>query len=177
MPESCNGVLEANGSTRSRATRTLRLSEDQHSGGDSSETESSFVTAGSHVSVGSGLGNKQSIKSEVARNLLNTRRLQAYWLCFKSAICLGGFGLGTVFLVLDILHSHPKRLSIYHSFAPWLPLVAVIIRGSMMLGKPLVLRIAYQIERRGRLWIRRDSGASTGQSQSSSRTSSDSAAW
>lgn len=97
---------------------------------DSWETVHSSVTSSNNNlshSINSSIDEHEREIRELRRDIVKIG-MQVLAECSHVAAMAGGFILGTMFLVLDILY-HPKSratLSVYHSFALWMSLIGVL---------------------------------------------------
>lgn len=149
--------------SESRSAIELELTRGPDASRDSSETESSWVTANPRVpeglsetegsgaaDPGSSIANSSDLYQDVSREkLLKThwlRRMHVFAISAKAVITLGGLALGAAFLALDVIHPKARGLSLYHSFALWMSLVKAIEAISLMGLEPILSRVI--VERR-----------------------------
>ena len=179
MSRKSNAARASNHSTTESST--ARGSNASRSSG---ETASSWVTAHSDAIEGSSISNNSdSLYVEVSEEAILRKQLfkcvfQAFFPCTRLVVIIGGLGLGTAFLTLDILYPDPKGLSVYHSFALWMSLVPVPGAMALKILKHSWGRVQLIYERheaKKPVSRRRRRGSDASQSERNSRIASDGA--
>ena len=166
-----------------------RTARDSNTSRGSRETESSWATVNSSVSErswatareGSSIAsssNTSFYEAKTLRKQVTKAVLLAFVICCQAAITVGGLGLGTAFLTLDIFYPKARGLSVYHSFALWMSLASVIYVTAWKSSRYMWRRaqIIYEsYEARTSVSRRRRRGSNASQSEGNGRTASDGA--
>ena len=176
-----NAARASNYATGSSTARDSRISRDR----DSGETENSWASAHSEIVEGSSIANSSNTPYREARQARHKAKNQLVMIVLRvvtisrgAAMIIGRLGLGTAFLVLDILYPKMRGLSVYHSFALWMSLVSVL---EVMVPKTLkymwrrVQTIYERYEPRHSVLRRRRRGSNASQSSRTDSSASDGA--